>query len=172
MFALFLACADETPAWAVQHASISPTETGFTGTQTWEFFREGWTPESGSDAYLCARAQTSTGAVTTLDTCDDCRAAYTLTVEELGSDCPDSLVKDPAFAGPDAYAITEVPSEFAESNPYPSQSFGWQVVYGSAGLTPLGWAYAESLDTEQEPGAPGWTSGRVYILWPGVAWEL
>ena len=70
------------------------------------------------------------------------------------------------------YAITEVPSSFVEADPYPDYSFGWQVVYGTSELTPLGWAYPESLDTEQQGGAPGWTTGRIYTLWPGVAWEL
>ena len=172
MFALFLACADGIPAWAVQHASIAPTETGFNGVQTWEFFDSGWTPSSGSDAYICARAQTITGTVTSLASCDDCRAAYTMVVAELGSDCADSLVEDRSYAGPDAYAITEVTADLVDTDPYPGDSFGWQVVYGTEALTPLGWAYAETLDTTGEVGAPGWTTGRNYTLWPGVAWEL
>ena len=172
MIALLLACGGDTPAWAVQHASVTPSATGLSGIQTWEFFNDAWTPTSGDDAYICARAQTLTGTVTTIASCTDCREVYTITVEELDSDCDDGTIRDEGFAGPDGYAITEVPDSLVDSDPYPGDSFGWQVVYGAETLTPLGWAYAETLDTTGEAGAPGWTNDRAYTLWPGVAWEL
>lgn len=172
MLFLFLACADSTPTWAVQHASVVPTPTGLTGVQLWEFFSAAWTPEGGDEGYLCTRAQLTSGAVTTLEGCAGCRAAYTITVTELDSDCDNELATDPAFSGPAAYAISDVPDELVATDPHPGDSFGWQVQYKAGELEPLGWAYPESLDITGESGASGWTSDRPYTLWPGVAWAL
>ncbi len=169
---LVFACADPAaPAWAVQHASIVPAANGMTGTQTWEFFSSAWSPESGDDAFICARAQTLAATVTTAPGCPACRAVYALTVTELDSDCTDSLAKDAAFGGPDLFAIGEVADDLADADPYPGESFGWAVAYADQELTPVGYAYPESLDVGGETPA-GWATDTVYTLWPAVAWEL
>jgi hypothetical protein len=172
MFLLILGCASGEITWAVQHASVIPDSTGLTGVQTWEFFTDDWRPEDGDDGYVCARTQEIVGSVTTSESCTDCRQVYAITTSEHDGDCEGAEATDPAYEGPDLYAITEVPDEFAESDPHPGDSLGWQVGYGDAALDPLGWAYAETLDTQDYAGAPGWTPGRVYTLWPAVAWEL
>lgn len=168
---LLFACADGTPTWAVQHASVVPSSTGVTGTQSWEFFDSSWTPEGGDKGYLCVRAQTIEGTLTTAKSCPECRAVWVLTVTELDSDCPDSLVEDESFTGPDTYAIGEVDEEFAADDPYPDRSFGWEAGFGDGELTPMGWAWPEALELEGEA-APGWALDRPYTLWPAVAWEL
>jgi hypothetical protein len=168
---LLLACADDTPAWAVQHASVVPTSTGMTGTQTWEFFNSEWKPERGEKDYLCVRAQTVTGTLTTSTDCPGCRAIWVLAVSELDSDCPDSLVEDASFSGPDVYAIGEVDASFADDDPYPDRSFGWAAGFGDGELAPMGWAWPEALELEGDA-APGWALDRPYTLWPAVAWQL
>ncbi len=170
-FVLLLACADDTPVWAVEHASVVPTETGLTGTQTWEFFSSDWSPDQGDQGYLCARAQTVEGTLTRAPGCPACRAAYSLTVTELGGDCASGLLKDPAFAGPDIFAIGDVASNFSADDPYPSQSFGWSVAYGEGDVVDVGYAWPEELESDGEA-APGWTSDRPYTLWPAIAWAL
>lgn len=170
-FALLLACADEPPAWVVQHASVVPEESGLTGTQTWEFFTSAWSPDQGDQGYICARAQTLSATVTTAADCTECRAAYALTVTELGSDCAKSLLDDPAFSGPDSFVIGDVAADFAAEDPYPGQSFGWAVGFGAGELTDIGYAWPEALEADGEAG-PGWTTGRPYTLWPAIAWQL
>jgi hypothetical protein len=168
---LLVACASDTPSWAVQHASVLPTSTGMSGTQTWEFFSEAWSPERGDEGYLCARAQTLEGSLTTSKACAECRAVWVLTVTELDSDCPDELVESARFAGPDLYAIGDVDEEFLFDDPYPDQSFGWSAGFGDGELVPMGWAWPEALELEGRA-APGWSTERPYTLWPGVAWAL
>ncbi len=172
MLILLFACASDTPAWAVQHASVLPDDNGFTGTQTWEFFAEGWSPDAGSDGYLCARAQTIVGSTTTVADCADCRVAYTLEVEELGTDCTGDLASSEAYVGPAIYAIAEVPESLASGDPHPGDSFGWFVAWGDEELSALGWAYPEDLDLTGEEGLPGWSADRVYTLYPGLAWSI
>ncbi len=168
---LLLSCADDTPAWAVQHASVVPTATGMNGTQTWEFFNAAWSPDGGDDGYLCMRAQTLEGTLTTQKSCPSCRAVWVLTVTELGSDCSDELIADEHFAGPDRYAIGDAHDEFAEDDPFPERSFGWAAGFGDDELTPMGWAWPEALELEGEA-SPGWALERPYTLWPAVAWQL
>lgn len=168
---LLLACADDTPAWVVQHASVIPDETGLTGTQTWEFFSAAWTPEEGDRGYLCARAQTLTATVTTSAECPTCRAVYALTVTELGSDCDTELVNDRAYAGPAVFAIGEVEPSFEVDDPYPGQSFGWAESFGDDALTDVGYAWPEAFEAG-DASAPGWTPDRPYTLWPAIAWQL
>lgn len=172
MFALLLlACASGEVHWAVQHASIVPTSTGMSGTQTWEFFDESWSPEAGDSGFVCVRAQTVEGTLTTTKSCPECRAVWVINVTELDSDCPEALVEDARFTGPDTYAIGEVDDEFAATDPFPDRSFGWAAGFGDGELTAMGWAWPEALELEGEA-APGWALDRPYTLWPAVAWEL
>lgn len=169
---LLIACGDDAPpAWAVQHASIVPGDNGMTGTQTWEFFASGWTPDSGSDAFLCARAQTLEATVTSSDECPACQAVYALSVTELDSDCSAALVAEPSFAGPDVFAIGKVAASLADAEPHPGEGFGWAVGYADGTLTDVGYAYAEALDVGGKSPA-GWATDTPYTLWPAVAWEL
>ena len=99
-------CASDEPVWAVHHASFIPTETGLSGTQTWEFFSEDRAKSGDPDAFVCARAQLVTGSVVAaLDGCAGCVATYELDVTELESDCADDLAADGDFVTPRAIAI-------------------------------------------------------------------
>jgi hypothetical protein len=141
------------------------------GTQTWEFFDESWSPEAGDSGFVCVRAQTVEGTLTTTKSCPECRAVWVINVTELDSDCPEALVEDARFTGPDTYAIGEVDDEFAATDPFPDRSFGWAAGFGDGELTAMGWAWPEALEFEGEA-APGWALDRPYTLWPAVAWEL
>ncbi len=166
-------CASDEPVWAVHHASFIPTETGLGGTQTWEFFTEEWARSGDPDAFSCARAQLVTGAVVAAPQgCDGCVASYELTVSELESDCADPLGTDPAYATPRAVGIGEVPADAEDLDPYPGRSLGWYVSVDGQELEFYGFAYDEALDWSGEIGAPGWTSGQAYTLWPAYAWDL
>lgn len=172
MFALLLlACASGEVHWVVQHASIVPTSTGMSGTQTWELFDESWSPEAGDRGFVCVRAQTVEGTLTTTKSCPECRAVWVINVSELDSDCPEALVEDARFSGPDTLAIGEVHDDFTASDPFPDRSFGWAAGFGDGALTDMGWAWPEALELEGEA-APGWALNRPYTLWPAVAWEL
>ncbi|MBM4390517.1 MAG: hypothetical protein FJ090_05305 [Deltaproteobacteria bacterium] len=173
MLILLLACNSDSPVWALQQASVFPSDNGITGTQAWAFFAEGWTPDAGDDGYLCTRAQTIAGATTTVADCADCRVAYTLEVEELGTDCAGDIATAAAYAGPAIYAIAEVPEALADGDPHPGDSFGWYVAWGvGEELSALGWAYPEELDLTGEKGLPGWSADRVYTLYPALAWDI
>lgn len=166
-----LGCAAGEVSWAVQYASILPTTTGFTGTQTWAFFDDRWSPDDGEGGYVCSRAQTATGTVTTLADCADCRVAYAVAVEELGTDCEGDEADSEAYAGPDVYAIAGVPGDLEAQDPHPGDSFGWFVAWGDDELSALGWAYPEAVD-HGEAAASGFAVDQVYTLWPAVAWSL
>ncbi|MSQ03677.1 MAG: hypothetical protein EXR71_17625 [Myxococcales bacterium] len=170
MIALFLACSND-PAWVVQRASIVPTSTGMEGTQTWEFYAAGWSPDAGDEGSLCTRGQTLVGALTTAPACPDCRAAYDLAVTELDSDCADALIRDPGFSGPALYAIGEVPADLLAEEPFPGEGFGWSEGFGDGSLIDVGYAYAEALDLGEVPPA-GLATGATYTLLPAIAWEL
>ena len=172
MVALFLlACADATPVWAVQHASVIPTESGLSGTQTWEFFSSAWQPDAGDEGYICARVQTLEATVTPAEGCATCRAGYALTVTELDSDCTDDIVADRAFSGPDVFAIGDVAAGWKVDDPHTGKSLGWMAGFGDGELVDVGFAWPEALDNG-DPAAPGWTNDRAYTLWPAVAWQL
>lgn len=166
---LLLACAADEAAWVVQHGSVIPTESGLEGTQTWEFFGPGWTPESGDDGYLCARAQTVRGTLTGQPQCEDCRAAWALSVEELDTDCTGEEATSLEFAGPELYAFGDVPASLEADQPWPGEGFGWKVGFGDGELLDVGYAYPEALDAGGS-GSAGLATGEVYTLWPAVAW--
>lgn len=171
-FAL-LACSTETPVWAVHHASLEPTATGATGTQTWEMFTAEWAKNGKADEFLCARAQLVTGAVITApEGCTGCVAAYDLAFSELESDCAAPLDTDAAFATPVSIGIGDLPAELEDLDPWPGRSLGWYISVDGVTMSPYGFAYAEGLDWEGALGAPGWVAGQLYTLWPAYAWDL
>lgn len=166
-------CASDEPVWAVHHASVVPGESGLDGTQTWEFFDAAWARSGDEDAFVCARGQLVTGAlIAALPGCDGCLAAYTLEVAELESDCAAPYDADPAYTTPRAIGIGDVPDALADADPYPGRSLGWYLSVDGQQMEPYGFAYDEALDWAGELGAPGWTSGQAYTLWPAYAWDL
>jgi hypothetical protein len=150
-FLLAVGCASDEVSWAVHHASVLPSETALAGTQIWEFFTPDWASSGDADAFVCARGQIVTGTVTAaLPGCDGCVASYELDVAELETDCASPL----------------------DADPYPGRSLGWYVSIDGVEMEPYGFAYDEALDWAGELGAPGWTSGQTYTLWPAYAWDL
>lgn len=168
----FFGCASDTVAWAVNHASVVPETSGVSGTQTWEFFTEGWTPDSGDEHYACARAQTLSGSVASSPPCDECLYLYKLSYEEFGTDCSGDEAEDPSYRALVYFGIGDVPEELSADDPHPGKSFGWFVSVDGETMEPFGWAWDEAYDYGGDPGPPGWVEGRAYTLWPSVAWEL
>ena len=171
---LLLACASDAPTWAVHHASVVPAETGLDGTQVWEFFDAAWAKKRDPKHYLCARAQSLVGEVTTpLEGCDGCVAAYAVATEELDSDCADDLATDAAYASAVVtFGIGDVPADLQDLDPWPGRSLGWFVSVDGRAMEAYGFAYDEALDWEGELGGPGWANGTTYTLWPAYAWDL
>lgn len=173
MLFLLLACADGTVTWAVNHASITPTGTGFTGTQTWEFFDATWEPAAGDQGYVCSRAQLLEGTVASGPECADCDHLFRVSVEEFQGDCDGAESTSESFSTPRAVGLGGVGSAYEADDPHPGQSMGWYASWDGQAMSAWGWAYDEALDAEA-PGAipPGWVEGRNYTLWPGNAWDL
>jgi hypothetical protein len=169
---LLVACGSDRVAWAVNHASVSHDGDTLTGTHTWEFFREGWTPESGEEDFVCARAQRLAGNVASEPTCADCRHVYTLALEELETDCSGEFADSQAYSSLAAFAFGDVDASFADDDPHPSRSLGWYLSVDGEKVEPFGWAWDEALDYDGEVGGPGWSEGTTFTLWPAVAWEL
>lgn len=172
VFFLLAACAGDDIAWAVNHASVVPSSSGLSGTQTWEFFTTGWTPDSGDKHYACARAQSVSGAVASSPECKDCTVEYTLAYSEIQSDCDGDYATDPSYDAILTFGIGDVAEDLAADDPHPGKSLGWYVSVDGETMEPFGWAWDEAYDTGADPGPPGWVEGRVYTLWPAVAWEL
>lgn len=174
MFSLtLLACSTGAPVWAVHHASLEPSSTGATGTQTWEMFTAEWASNGKAEEFVCARAQLVTGAVIAApDGCTGCVAAYDLTYSELESDCAAPTDTDPAFATPVSIGIGDAPADLADLDPWPGRSLGWYVSVDGVTMSAYGFAYPEGLDWAGEVGAPGWVAGQLYTLWPAFAWDL
>lgn len=168
----FAGCATNEVAWGVNHASVLPNSTGFSGTQTWEFFSDEWTPAHRDRGFICARVQTLTGVVAAAPTCASCDHIYTVTVDELDSDCKGDLPDDPSFATPAAIGIGDVPGELVDDAPHPDRSLGWYFSTDGKDLKSFGWAWDEALDYDGDPGPPGFVADRPYTLWPASAWQL
>lgn len=169
---LVVACASDKIAWAVNHASVIPEENGLSGTQTWEFFTEGWTPDSGDKHFACARVQTITGVVSSAPECADCDVVYTMSFDELQTDCEGDEADDPSYRALVSFGIGDTAPDFDTDDPHPDKSLGWYVSVDGVTIDAFGWAWDEALDFEGDPGPPGWQSGTAYTLWPAVAWEL
>lgn len=176
VYALMLAgCGSDEAAWAVHHAALTPSATGITGSQTWEFFDEGWAEDPDGTHFVCARAMTVTGAVVTAPVgCEGCVAAYELVAEELDSDCPAPLDTDTAYSlGVTMFGIGDADRDLSVLDRYPGRSLGWYISR-DAGETmeAYGFAWDEALDWSGDLGAPGWATGQSYTLWPAYAWDL
>ena len=173
LFFFLPACSDQSPAWAVHHASVVPAETGLSGTQTWEFFTSEWARTGSADAYVCGRAQVETGSVTAaLPGCEGCVVAYALALSELESDCEAPLDTDEAYTTPTVIGIGDLPEEWTALDPFPGRSLGWYVSLDGVEMQAYGFAYPETLEWAGALGSPGWATGQTYTLWPAYAWDL
>lgn len=173
MWMWLFACGSDEPAWAVNHASVLPDATGLSGTQTWEFFAEGWKGGHAEDAFVCARAQSWVGeVVASPEGCNGCLAAYQVEVSEIETDCPEPYASDAAYAGPLTMGIGDAPAEFSTDNPFPDDAMGWYTSYETGAVQAFGFAWDEALDYGESASGPGWRVGTIYTLWPAVAWDL
>ena len=167
------ACAKGDAVWAVQSASVVPAASGLSGAQAWSFFDARWGKAKSDGAFVCARSQILSGAVTTpLPGCTDCTVAYVLDVEEIGSDCDAALAEDPSYTLPVAMAIGPVDDSLADLDPHPGRSLGWYASFDGESLTPYGLAWDDAFDSGGEPGPPGWNPEQTYTLWSAFAWDL
>lgn len=175
LLVLLLACGSDAPVWAMNTVSAVPDANGVSGTQTWTFFTDRWGKAKEDDAFVCARAQTFTGVVTSaaqFEGCPTCLVAYDLVYEEMGSDCDDALATDPAYTVPETFAIGDVAEDLAALDPQGGESLGWYAVYEGVALDAYGFAWDDALDWGGYPGPPGWNEGQAYTLWPAFAWDL
>lgn len=173
MIPLLLACASDTPHWAINVVSAVPTANGIAGTQVWQFFDEGWGKAGEQGAYVCARVQTFTGTGTSMPpACSACLAAYELVYEEMASDCDTALAEDPAFELPVTIAIGDPATEVETLDPHAGRSMGWYTSFDGAEHEPYGFVWDDALDYGGTAGPPGWNDGQAYTLWPAYAWDL
>lgn len=172
---LLLACGSDDVAWAMDTMSVVPTSSGLVGTHTWHFFSSRWGEVKDDGAFVCARAQSFTGTVTSpaqYEGCAGCTVSYRLSYDELGSDCPADLAEDPAYSVPTDLAIGDVPDELTALDPQPDRSMGWYAVLEGVVLEPYGFAWDDAIDWGGDPGPRGWNQGQTYTLWPAYAWDL
>lgn len=164
---------DDTPAWALNYATIYVAEDGIEGTHVWEFFSDRWERKQKEKFYSCAMVQGVVGDVAAnLEGCEDCKAVYTISLNEEDGDCADDLAADPALSGIRAFGIGAVPADLADYDPYPGDSFGWYLSFDGETALPHGFAFNEVLDQGGTPDYPGWAPEFYYTLWPAYAWAL
>ncbi len=166
-------CASKEPAWAIQAGAVTPGTAGLQGVQAWSFFTESWGKAKKDAAFVCARSQAVTGTTAApLPGCVGCTVAYTLTVDEIDSDCDAALAADPSYTLPVAMAIGPVDEGLADLDPHEGRSLGWYASFDGVELTSYGLAWDLGLDGAGEAGPPGWNPGQTYTLWPAYAWDL
>ncbi|MFZ5482065.1 MAG: hypothetical protein ACOZNI_35215 [Myxococcota bacterium] len=174
MLLTILACASDDVAWGVHHASVVPSETGLSGTQTWEFFDGQWADSRDEKDFVCARAQTLLGEpVAAPQGCTGCTVAYAVVADELGGDCEGALADDESYLTAVAtIGFGDVSDALADLDPYPGRSLGWYASFDGEKADAYGFAYVEGLDWQGDRGSPGWVPGQTYTLWPAYAWDL
>jgi hypothetical protein len=100
--------------------------------------------------------------------------AYEIVAAPLDSDCSESLAANPTYSESiTVLGIGSVSADLAPLDRYPDQSMGWYASLDSgATLADYGFAYDAALDYDGTLGAPGWSDGGTYTLWPAFAWDL
>lgn len=174
MLLLWMACASNQAAFAVNVMSLIPSEKGLTGTQTWQFFDSGWAKNRNAKHYICGRAQSVVGTVVAPpSSCTGCDNAYQITPKDVDSDCGGDEAEEKGFAATIYIAVGKVSSDIADMDPHPDDSLGWYLSTDGEAYEPWGFAYDEALDFDGGvPGPSLWSKDRVYTLKPAVALEL
>lgn len=166
----------DTPAWAVQHATLEVTNDGseIAGYQVWEFYNSHWERSRSQDDHLCARTQSVYGLAEAVlpDGCPGCIASYEVTLSEVQTDCGGVEAGAATYAGVTRYAIGTVDRAISDDDPYPGDSMGWYVGWGEDPVITLGYAWNEALDAGEPAAAPGWMGGEAYTLSPAFVWDL
>ena len=166
----------DTPAWAVQHATVEVTNDGseIAGYQIWEFYNSKWERSRSQDDHLCARTQSLYGAAEAVlpEGCPGCLASYAVEVTEVQSDCAGVEAGAASYAGVTRYAIGAVDQELVDEDPHPGDSEGWYVGWGEDDVMSLGYAWNDAIDQGQTPTVAGWVGGEGYTLSPAFVWDL
>lgn len=166
---------DASPTWAIDWASVTPTDGGLTGYQVWEFFVDGWEYKHEEDYYKCQIVQDLVGrGMACPGSVIGCVAGYELdtTVNREQTTCDATLTTNTTYSGPTRMAIGDLPSEIEADAPYDNWTLGWYVTFDDPSLASHGYAYAQDLESGQRPETQGWVANETYILWPAYAWEL
>lgn len=178
MLVLLLACVSPTGngpiAWAVNYATVTPTDQGLSGVHMWVFYGEGWGDDRDPDWHVCSLMQQleATPSDTALEGCVSCAQTYRVTLTEQEHDCDPFEVEDPGLTALPWMAIGSMPTELASDDPYPGKALGWYLGFDGETAVPHGYAYAEDLDHGRALQQPGWAAGQVYSLWPAYAWDM
>ncbi|MFH1466666.1 MAG: hypothetical protein ABIO70_19935 [Pseudomonadota bacterium] len=166
---------DAAPSWALNWASVTPTESGIEGYQVWQFFVDGWEAQHSDDYYKCKLTQDLTGHVTAcpLTGVPTCYAAYEVELAVYENECAEALARDESYDGPPWMAIGAPAPELAADAPeYGDFVLGWYIGYPDGTRLAHGYAYARRLEDGEEPAGVGWLNDEEYILWPAYVWEL
>jgi hypothetical protein len=166
---------DDTPVWAYDPIYIEPSAdgTGVYGFQTWEMFAENWTRRFAERHYVCSVVVELVGTPTAAgDDCVECTAAWSVETALLETDCEATLAEDPGYLALERVAIGAAVSELAEDDPYPSESHGGYVDYGTGLWEVHGWAYPDALDAAAQADDLEWNGQQPFTLWPAYAWDL
>jgi hypothetical protein len=174
---LLVACSNGystgTAVWALNTATVTPSEDGLAGAHTWTFFNSGWEKSQSEDDLVCEIVQELTGSVVAPMTgCEGCSATYEVAFSQVASDCSEELTGDPGLDAVIGFAFGPVPGEVAEDNPYPDQAAGWYLSIDGEVMEGHGFAYAPALDRGEEVQFNGWIVGETFTLAPAYAWEL
>ena len=165
---------EAAPAWALNWAEVTPSESGLAGFQVWQFYVEGWEEKHEDDFFKCDINQQLEGSITSCPQAGipNCYAAYELTLSAWESDCPEGLAADSGFDGPPWMAIGALPLELEEDAPYDDGVLGWYIGYDDGTVLAHGYASAKVIEDGGQPAGVGWLNDELYVLWPAYVWEL
>ena len=158
--------ASSVPTTAIDPIYLEPNEEGgFYGFQTWQLY--------GSDDadYLCSVVVELEGEATETP-CNGCTESWTVDALFLESDCEETISADIGFLALTGLALTELPDDIRESDPFPGSSVGSQVTYGNGSWELYGWAYPEYVASNPETIATDWDTLEPFQMWPAYVWEL
>lgn len=164
------ACADQTPAWALQHGTLDTLDGAIDGYQVWEVYRDKWTRKRGERHHLCAVVQTLEGEeVTTLPGCVGCARSFAVRTELLETDC---AAAPGGLDGVTHFSFGPVPNELQADEPHPGATLGWYVSFDGEAVEPMGFAWNAALDEGEQPEQTGFVDGERFVFWPAWAWDL
>lgn len=163
--------------WALNYATVTPAENGtVSGTHVWTFYDEDWDLED--EGYICAVVQHLEGVeMAAPEDCPAARAAYSVTLSFIESDCPAGIQADEwLVSGVDNFCVGRLSDDVLDVVEHPDESMGWYFQKSGGAATSHGSVYLEELDWADaddvaEPHKE-WEPGRRYRLAPAFAWTL
>lgn len=174
---LLMACGDDhdstTAAWALNTATVTPSEDGLSGAHTWTFYNGAWEDSQSDEDIVCEVVQELSGTVVDpMNGCAGCSHTYDIILTQVVSDCSEGLTADPGLEALLGFAFGRVPDDVAEEDPHPDESMGWYLTLDAEVMEGHGYAYDPALDRGDSTTEGDWIAGETYILVPAYAWAL